>query len=187
MSDSQYGVRVATNKAGNAYIAGLYGPKGVAQKLKAMGLERNEFQKWVNQAAIIVGRRATYLAPVDSGKLAASIRGYAGKKITQNNAPARYLFGGVVIAQPKSETGDKSYAKAVSFGRYYKQSSLGLRIGARLIGDSRGVRQNAIRTQGNPYMRKARDQTRYNVVKMWNKEIGRWIEKNGFETTGFGG
>jgi len=167
MSDSQYGVRIATNKAGNAYIAGLYGKDGVAQKLKAMGLERNEFQKWVKQAAIIVARRATYLAPVQSGRLAESIRGYAGKKITQNNAPARYLFGGVVIAQPKSETGDKSYAKAVSFGRYYPASG--------------------IRTKGNPYIRKARDQTRYNVVKMWNTEIGRWIERNGFETTGFGG
>ena len=187
MFESQYGVRVATNKSGNAYIAGLYGPKGVAQKLKAMGLERNEFQKWVKQAAIIVARRATYLAPVDTGKLAQSIRGYAGKKITPNNAPARYLFGGVVIAQPRVPGKTETYAKSVSFGRYYKRSSLGLRLGARLIGDSRGVRQTAIRTQGNPYMKRARDQTRYAVVKMWNKEISRWIEKNGFEATGFGG
>lgn len=101
MSESQYGVRVATNKAGNAYIAGLYGKDGVARKLRDMGLERNEFQKWVKQAAIIVARRATQLAPVDTGNLAQSIRGYAGKKITPNNAPARYLFGGVVIAQPR--------------------------------------------------------------------------------------
>lgn len=36
-------------------------------------------------------------------------------------------------------------------------------------------------------MKRARDQTRYAVVKMWNKEISRWIEKNGFEATGFGG
>jgi len=70
MSEGQYGVRVATNKSGNAYIAGLYGKNGVAQKLKAMGLERNEFQKWVKQAAIIVARRATYLAPVLNGTLA---------------------------------------------------------------------------------------------------------------------
>lgn len=187
MSESQYGVRVATNKSGSVYIAGLYGKDGVAQKLKAMGLERNEFQKWVKQAAIIVARRATQLAPVESGKLAFSIRGYAGKKITPNNAPARYLFGGVIIAQPKSDTGANSYAKAVSFGRYYKKSAFGERLGARLFNGGRGVRETAIRTKGNPYMRRARDQTRYAVVKMWNQEIGRWIERNGFETTGFGG
>jgi len=166
MSEGQYGVRVATNKSGNAYIAGLYGKNGVAQKLKAMGLERNEFQKWVKQAAIIVARRATYLAPVLNGTLAESIRGFAGKKITPNNAPARYLFGGLVIAQPNVPGQIRSYGKSVSFGRYY--------------------RATGVRTQGNPYIRRARDQTRANVVKMWNTEIGRWIEKNGFETTGFG-
>jgi hypothetical protein len=167
MSESQYGVRIATNKSGNAYIAGLYGPKGVAQKLKAMGLERNEFQKWQKQAAIIVAQRATHLAPVRSGKLALSISGFAGKKITPNNQPSRMLYGGVVIAQPLVQSDPSTYAKAVSFGRYYPASG--------------------IRTKGNPYMRTAREQTRQAVVKMWNKEIGRWIEKNGFEATGFGG
>jgi hypothetical protein len=167
MSESQYGVRVATNKGGNAYIAGLYGKNGVAQKLKAMGLERNEFQKWVKQAAIIVGQRATHLAPVRSGKLAMSIRGFAGKKITQNNAPARFLFGGVIVAQPRVPNEPSTYAKSVSFGRYYPATG--------------------VRTKGNPYMRTARDQTRSAVVKMWNKEIGRWIKKNGFDATGFGG
>jgi hypothetical protein len=167
MSGSQYGVRIATSKGGNAYIAGLYGKNGVARKLKAMGLERNEFQKWVKQAAIIVARRATQLAPVRSGELAMSIRGFAGKKVTPNNAPAKYLFGGVVIAGPRVPGKDSTYGKSVSFGRYYRSSG--------------------IRTKGNPYIRDAREQTRQSVVKMWNKEIGKWIEKNGFDTTGFGG
>jgi hypothetical protein len=167
MSESQYGVRIATSKGGNAYIAGLYGKDGVAQKLKAMGLERNEFQKWVKQAAIIVAQRATHLAPRDTGRLALSIRGFAGKKITPNNEPARYLFGGVIIAQPKVPGRSDTYAKRISFGKY------NFRTG--------------VRTPGNPYIRTARDQTRQAVVKMWNKEIGRWIERNGFETTGFGG
>ena len=167
MSEGQYGVRIATNKSGNAYIAGLYGPNGVAQKLEAMGLERNEFQKWVKQAAIIVARRATQLAPVRSGKLALSINGYASKRVTPNNQPARSLYGGVIVAQPRAAGGASTYAKSVSFGRYYPASG--------------------IRTRGNPYMRDARDQTRQSVVKMWNKEIGKWIEKNGFDTTGFGG
>jgi hypothetical protein len=167
MSESQYGVRVATSKSGSVYIAGLYGKNGVAQKLKSMGLERNEFQKWVKQAALIVAQRATHLAPRDTGRLALSIRGFAGKKITPNNAPARFLFGGVIIAQPRVVGSDSTYGKAVSFGRYYPESGK--------------------RTKGNPYMRTARDQTRQAVVKMWNKEIGRWIERNGFDTTGFGG
>ena len=178
MSESQYGVRIATNKSGNAYIAGLYGKDGVAQKLKAMGLERNEFQKWVKQAALIVAQRATHLAPRDTGRLALSIRGYAGKKITQNNNPARFLFGGVIIASAvddlqrmKRRDDSKyemiSYAKHVSYGRYNKATN-------RRVG-------------GNPYIRTARNQTRQAVVKMWNKEIGKWIERNGFDTTGFGG
>jgi len=192
MSESQYGVRIATNKAGNAYIAGLYGKDGVARKLQKMGLERNEFQKWVKQAAIIVARRATYLAPVQSGRLAESIRGYAGKKITQNNAPARFLFGGVVIAQPKVAGQANTYGKSVSFGRYYKNisdstvNSLSRRKSLTTFSNLETKTMNG-RTKGNPYIRKARDQTRAAVVKMWNKEIGRWIERNGFETTGFGG
>lgn len=198
MSDSLYGVRLATSKSGKAYIAGLYGKNGVAQKLRDMGLERNEFQKWVKQAALIVAQRATHLAPRDTGRLALSIRGYAGKKITQNNAPARYLFGGVVIASAIDQTqvakrrNDStyevmSYAKAISFGRYYERSNLVRRIGSRLSGDTRGVRMKTIRTKGNPYMRTAREQTRSAVVKMWNNETRRWIERNGFETQGFGG
>jgi hypothetical protein len=167
MSESQYGVRIATNKSGNAYIAGLYGKDGVSQKLKAMGMERKEFLRYVKQAAIITAQRATHLAPRESGKLALSIGGFAGKKITPNNAPARYLYGGVVVAQPRVPGKDSTYAKSVSFGRYYRVSG--------------------IRTKGNPYMRTARDQTRQAVVKMYNKEIGQWIRKNGFETTGFGG
>jgi hypothetical protein len=96
------------------------------------------------------------------------------------------LYGGVVIAQPKSDTGSNSYGKAVSFGRYHKRSAFGLRVAARVLRDSRFVRQTAIRTQGNPYMRTARDQTRPVVVKLWQYNISRWIESNGFETTGMG-
>lgn len=166
MSDSGYGVRVATSKGGNAYIAGLYGPKGVAQKLRAMGLESKIFSSWQKKAALIVAARATSLAPVDSGRLAFSIRGYASKKITQNNQPARQVYGGVVIAQPKVRGQSRTYAKKISFGSY------NFRTG--------------VRTKGNPYIRTARDQTRDDVVKMWNKEIGQWIEANGFEATGFG-
>lgn len=190
------GVRIAHNKEGSAYIAGLYGPTGVSRKLQAMGLERNKWQKWVKQAAQIVARRASLLAPKDSGNLARSIGGFAGKRVTSNNQPARYLFGGVVIAQPSIKTIGKnaqgeatgrrailrqtftsfegkevtekvSYGKAISFGRYYPDSGK--------------------RTRGNPYLRRARDQTRYNVVKMWNREIKQWIETNGFDTEGLGG
>jgi hypothetical protein len=166
MSESGFGVRVATSKGGSTYIAGLYGPNGVAQKLKAMGLERNEFSSWVKKAAIIVAQRATHLAPRDSGRLALSLRGFAGKKITQNNAPARFLFGGVVIGQPRVPGYERTYAKKISLGKYNFKTG--------------------VRTPGNPYIRTARDQTRTAVVKMWNKEIGNWIAKYGFDTKGFG-
>jgi hypothetical protein len=192
MSESQYGVRVATSKSGSVYIAGLYGKDGVAQKLKKMGLERNEFQKWVKQAAIIVAQRATHLAPRDTGRLALSIRGYSGKKITPNNQPARFLFGGVVVSGPKLPGKSETYGKAVSLGRYYKNissstvNSLSRRKSLTTFSNLETKTTNG-RTKGNPYMRTARNQTRDSVVKMWNKEIGRWIEKNGFDTTGFGG
>jgi hypothetical protein len=192
MSESQYGVRIATNKSGNAYIAGLYGKDGVSQKLKAMGMERKEFLRYVKQAAIITAQRATHLAPKESGKLALSIRGFAGKKITPNNQPAKYLYGGVVVAQPNVPGKSTTYAKSVSFGRYYKsiaESTLA-RIGERKslsVFSNLETRTMSGRTKGNPYIRTARDQTRQAVVKMYNKEIGQWIRKNGFETTGFGG
>jgi len=187
-----------TSKKGATYftIDGLYGPKGILEKLKAMGLERNEFMRWQKEAAKIVARRATHLAPRDTGNLATNIGGFAGKKITPNNKPSRFIFGSLVIAQPpikmeqtnaageltgrrvnrkltyktfegKTLTSNITYGKSISLGRYYPASGK--------------------RTQGNPYIRNARDQTRSAVVKMWNTEIGRWIEKNGFETTGFGG
>jgi hypothetical protein len=192
MSDSQYGVRIATSKDGNAYIAGLYGKDGVAQKLKAMGLERNEFQKWIKQGAIIVARQATITAPVQTGRLAESIRGYAGKKITPNNAPARYLFGGVIVAGPNVRGKTTTYGKSVSFGRYYKNiaestvNSLSRRRNL-TVSTSLFSRRTSGRTQGNPYIRDARESKREEIVKMWNYEIGRWIERNGFDTTGFGG
>lgn len=186
MPEGQYGVRIAHNKAGSAYIAGLYGPNGVARKLKEMGLERNLFQKWVKQASIIVAQRATHLAPRDTGRLALSIRGAAGVKITPNNRPAQYLFGGVVIAQAKERGATDSYAKAISFGRFYKRSHVLDRLQARVTGNTKGVRMQDIRTKGNPYLRTAKQQTRSGVVKMWNKEIGRWIESNGFSLEGYG-
>lgn len=191
MSESGYGVRVATSKGGSTYIAGLYGPKGVAQKLKAMGLERNEFSSWVKKAAVIVAERATHMAPRNTGRLAQSLRGYAGKKITPNNKPAKFLFGGVVIAQPRVKGYSTTYGKAVSLGRYYENisqktiNSLSSRKSLTTFSNLE-KRTTSGRTKGNPYIRSARDQTRSAVVKMWNKEIGRWIEKNGFDTTGFG-
>lgn len=170
MTDGSLGVVLATSKNGKAYIKGLYGPDGVAQKLRAMGLESHKFMKWQKQAAIIVAQRATHLAPKITGNLALHINGYAGKKITPNNQPARQLYGGVVIAQPRVK-GGATYGKAVSFGRFYKAN----------------FERGAIRTPGNKYMKNAREQTRSAVVKMWNKEIKNWIESEGFETTGLGG
>lgn len=192
MAETQYGVRLATSKAGSTYIAGLYGKNGVAQKLKSMGLERNEFQKWVKQAALIVATRATHLAPRQSGALALSIRGYSGKKVTQNNAPAKYLFGGVVVAQPRVPGKSDTYAKAVSFGRYYRNISdktLSTLSSRRSLATFSNLERRVTegRTKGNPYMRTARNDSRSAIVKMWNKEINRWVEKNGFELEGFGG
>lgn len=161
-----YGVRVATSKSGSTYIAGLYGKDGVEKKLKSMGMERNEFKRLQKRAAEIVAERAKHMAPRKSGKLASSIRGFASKKVTSNNAPAKWLHGGVVVAQPKIRGNDLTYAKAISFGRYFPSSGT--------------------RTKPNPYLRTAREQTMSAVAKMWNKEIGRWVERNGFDAEGFG-
>lgn len=185
--DTNLGVRIAHNKLGSAYIAGLYGPNGVANKLKRMGLERNKWQKWVKQAAQIVARRAAILAPKRTGNLSRNIGGFASKRVTSNNKPAQYVFGGVVVAQPsirsvgrtvakrtyksfegKQTTEKVSYGKAISFGRYYPAN----------------FQRGAIRTPGNPYLRRARDQTRYDVVKMWNREIRQWIESQDIKTEG---
>jgi hypothetical protein len=175
VADYAPGVRFGYNKAGQGVIYGLYGAKGAIKKLQRLGMEQKEFGRINKIAATIVANNAKKIAPVDSGALIKNIKPYSAKKITRNNEPAKFVFGGLVIVDVKrrARRGEKAliasgeakeiigYGKRVSFGDYNMESG--------------------VRHRGNPYLRTARNMARPATAAMWSREIGKWLEHNGID------
>lgn len=173
--ESYSGVSIATNRKGVAYIDGLYGSEGVIAGLRRLGMESKEFQRINKLSATIVANNSRKLAPKLTGALALSIKGYASKKLSQNNQPAKHIYGGVVIADVsrRARRGERAlinrgesaeivgYGKRISFGMYQSPEKT--------------VSGNAIRQQPNPYLRTARNKSRPAIVAMWNRELTRWL------------
>jgi len=176
------GVGLGTNRKGQSYITGLYGPKGAIQKLRRLGAEQKEFQRINKISATIVANNAKKLAPVLSGALQRNIKPFASKKITQNNKPAQFIFGGLVIVDVKrrARRGEGAlikegkaneiigYGKRISFGMYRSPE--------------RTANGQAIRQAGNPYLRTARNNARPAIARMWSREIQRWLDHNGIDS-----
>jgi hypothetical protein len=145
----------------------------------AMGMERNEFEKWIKESAIITARHIGRRAPVLTGRLARSIRGYASKKVKIKKATeTRRVFGGVVVSQPKAprpkmhrdgspvaNDAFREYGRRISFGYYNWRTGK--------------------RTRPDPFMRDGRNSAKPTVVRYWQGRIKHWIEKKGFDTNGF--
>lgn len=145
----------------------------------AMGIERNEFEKWIKQSAIISARHVGRRAPVLTGRLAMSIRGNASKKIkVKGGTETRRVFGGVVLSTPKarlprqrrdgSPVGAdyfREYGRRISFGYYNPKTKK--------------------RTRPNPFMKDGLNSAKPSVVRYWQGRIKWWIEKKGFDTNGF--
>jgi hypothetical protein len=165
-SGDNVGIFLSTDKLGRTQIKGLHETR---RALMAMGMERNEFEKLIKQSAMIAARSATKLAPVQSGRLATSIRAQASKKFTSNGFNKR-AYGGVVL-------GRTPYARAVSYGHYYK-------AGQRSVAGNRVWRETK-RTRGNPYMVEGRERVKPEIVRFWRVRIALWTRKMGFETNGF--
>jgi hypothetical protein len=136
-----------------------------------MGMERNEFEKLIKQSAIIGAKEATRLAPVESGRLAISIRGQASRKYTVDGNTKR-AFGGVIL-------GRTDYARVISYGRYIEGGQKS-KAGNRTWKPGR-----TYRTRGNAFMVKGREKAKPEIVRFWRVRIALWTRKNGFETNGF--
>lgn len=159
-------VEYKVDSKGRAYVYGLgqNGMHAVRRELMAMGMERNLFEKWIKQSAVIAAREATKLAPVSTGRMALGIRGAASKKYTVAGQTKRN-WGGVVFAQTP-------YGRAVSYGHYYE-------AGKKSISGNR-VWKNTTRTRGNAYMVKGREKAKPAIVHYWNNVITAWIKQKGF-------
>jgi hypothetical protein len=121
-------------------------------------MERNLFEKWIKESAIMTTREAVRRAPVLSGRLAISLRGQASKKVNMRGGGTARRFGGIVLARTP-------YAKAISLGKYFKKS------GKRIMPKT--------------YLRDAREAAKPKIVAMFNRNIEQWLNQKGFRTSGF--
>jgi hypothetical protein len=173
------GVGLGINRKGQSYITGLYGPQGAIAKLRRLGMERKEFQRINKLSATIISNNAKKIAPVLTGALQRNIKPYASKRITNNNNPPKYVFGGLVIVDVKrrARRGEGALireGKAAEIVGYGKRISFGM-YRAPAAGDFREGR--VIRQAGNPYLRTARKLSRPAIARLWNREVGRWLKQ----------
>jgi hypothetical protein len=159
----------------------------------AMGMDRNEFQKYIKTAAILVAREATRTAPVLTDALAMSIKGWASKKYTKTMKASgirgllggtvtvsKQAYGGVVTAGTPSRV---KYARRVSFGQYTVAGKPALSNTSQR-GYRTRVWKETRRGTGNPYMVRARERMKPAMVKMLERRLAEWIRKKGFRTNG---
>lgn len=149
------GLTVSTDRLGRTQVQGLWSTR---RSLMEMGMERNLFEKWIKESAIMTAREANRYVPVRTGMLAMSLRGQASKKVNLKGGGTARRFGGVVI-------GRRPYAKAISLGKYFKAS--GKRI------------------KGNPYLRTAKNVAKPKIAAMFNRNIEQWLNRKGYRTSGF--
>lgn len=175
------GVGLGVNRKGQSYLTGLYGSKGTIAKLRRLGMERKEFQRINKLSATIIANNAKKIAPYQSGALQRSIKPYASKRITQNNNPPRFVFGGLVVVDVKrrARRGEAALIRAGQSGEiigYGKRISFGMYRSPEKTADGQFFRQ-----QGNPYLRTARDKARPAIARLWNRETERWLKYNGID------
>jgi hypothetical protein len=192
LSGSREGIYLLQDSKGRTYIKGL---NETRQKFLEMGGDRNLFEKWVKQSAIIAAKEATRTAPVITGRLATSVRGYASKKAfvknrQTGNVDSRMVFGGLVVAGSgrvrnviqdgavvgQSTTGVQ-YGRAVSLGTY--------RVAGQASMSGNRVWRTTVRGKKNPYIVKARNKMKPAMVRLLNFQLGNYIKQKGFSTNGF--
>lgn len=189
---SKDGIYLLQDTKGRTYIKGL---NETRLKFLKMGGDRNLFEKWVKQSAIIAAKEATRNAPVITGRLAESVRGYASKKAFIKNkvtggVDSRMVFGGLVVAGSgrvrnvikdgistgQTITTGVQYGRAVSLGTYHvagQQSANGTRTW-----------RTTVRGKKNPYIVKARNKMKPAMVRLLNFQLNAYIKKKGFRTNG---
>jgi len=184
IAGSREGIYLLEDTKGRTYIKGL---NDTRQKFLQMGGDRNLFEKWIKEAAMVAAREAATTAPVRTGKLAASIRGYASKSVSIKGASGavdrRMVFGGVITAgsgRVRNVVGGGTvttgvlYARATSLGTYHV-------AGQKSVTGDRTWR-STVRGKGNPYIVKAREKKKSYMVTLLNFKLGQYIKQKGFET-----
>jgi hypothetical protein len=187
LSGSTDGIYLFQDTKGRTYVRGL---NETREKFLAMSGDRNMFEKWIKEAAQVGAREATATAPVLTGKLASTIRGYASKTVNIRNSASgavdrRMVFGGVmtsgsgrtrnVIGSGSTVTG-VLYARAVSLGTYHQ-------AGERSVSGDRTWR-TTVRGKGNAFMVKAREKKKSYMVTLLNFKLNQYIKQKGFKTNG---
>jgi hypothetical protein len=187
LSGSTDGIYLLQDTKGRTYIKGL---NATRQKFLAMGGDRNLFEKWIKEAAMVGAREAASTAPVITGKLASSIRGYASKTVNIRNTATgavdrRMVFGGVITAgsgRVRNVVGGGSittgvlYARAVSLGTYHV-------AGQQSVAGDRTWR-TTVRGKGNAFIVKAREKKKSYMVALLNFKLSQYIKQKGFKTNG---
>jgi hypothetical protein len=168
------GISLFQDTNGRTYVRGLNETRA---KFLQMGGDRNMFEGWIKQAALVAAREATATAPRLTGALATSIRGYASKTVNIRNSATgavdrRMLFGGVITAGSPRVV----WARAVSLGTYHQ-------AGQQSVSGDRTWR-TTVRGKGNAYMVKAREKKKSYMVTLLNFKLDQYIKQKGFETHG---
>ena len=168
------GISLFKDTNGRTYVRGL---NETRTKMLAMGMDRNLFEKWIKEAALVAAREATATAPRITGALALSVRGYASKKVTIRNSATgavnpRMMFGGVMT----SGSVRVPYARAVSLGTYHQ-------AGQQSVAGNR-VWRTTVRGKGNAFMVKAREKKKSYMVTLLNFKLAQYIKQKGFQTHG---
>jgi hypothetical protein len=188
LGGSTAGIYLLQDTKGRTYVKGL---EETRRKMVAMGMDRNEFQKYIKDAAIVIAREASITAPSITGSLASSVKGFASKKITKTVSAgglrgllggtmsvSRQVYGGVFVAGSPSRV---QYARRVSYGSYTVAGE-----SAKSNNSQRGyatrVWKETRRGPGNAYMVKAREKMKPVVVQMLTGRLAAWIRKKGFTT-----
>jgi hypothetical protein len=186
LSGSRDGIYLLQDTKGRTYIKGL---NETRNKMIELGMNRNEFEKYIKDAAKIVAIRATQSAPRITGNLAISIRGLASKKYTKTVSAGGLAgllggttqigvqtFGGVVTAGSPSRV---QYARRVSYGAYMVAGQTAKSNNSRR-GYATRVWRNTVRTPGNAYLGRAREEMKPTMVELLNRRMRYWIQKKGF-------
>jgi acyl-coenzyme A thioesterase PaaI-like protein len=191
LAGSRDGIYLLQDKKGRTYIKGL---NETREKFLKMGGDRNLFEKWVKQSAVMAAKEATRTAPVISGKLALSVRGYASKKAFVKNrvtgsVDSRMVFGGIITAgsaRVRNVTDEVGAQRQVTTGvQYGRAVSLGTyRVAGQPSKTGNRIWRTTVRGKKNPYIVKARNKMKPAMVRLLNFQLNTYIKQKGFQTNG---
>lgn len=181
------GIYLLQDSKGRTYVKGL---NETRKKFLEMGGDRNLFEKWMKEAAMLAAREATKTAPGETGRLALSIRGWASKTVNIKNGTTgavdrRMVFGGLITAgsgRVRNVVGGGTTTTGVLYGRATSYGMLH-KAGAKSIAGDR-IWRTTVRGKENSFMVRAREKMKPMMVVLLNFKLTQYIKQKGFETNG---